>query len=300
MMIDRDALKRAAAARAIEEVEDGMILGLGTGSTAAFVVEGLAARVRAGLRITGIPSSERTAEQARRLGIPIATFAEYQQLDLTIDGADEVELGTLNLIKGLGGALLREKIVAAASRRLVIVVDQEKLVDRLGEHTPVPVEVTRFGWQRTAAALAALGCAPVRRYAGEEPFISDEGHFILDCQFGPIADPALLERRIADTVGTVESGSLSAAHRWSWRRRPPGWRSSRRRRGRGNEKICACRQRCRRHAGDHRQAADRGGDRRCRPAARRRDRLLDLQQPTAFWSADADRAIRAEASLWRL
>src|SRR5579883_3108615 len=193
MMIDRDALKRAAAARAIEEVEDGMILGLGTGSTAAFVVEGLAARVRAGLRITGIPSSERTAEQARRLGIPIATFAEYQQLDLTIDGADEVELGTLNLIKGLGGALLREKIVAAASRRL-------------GEHTPVPVEVTRFGWQRTAAALAALGCAPVRRYAGEEPFISDEGHFILDCQFGPIADPALLERRIADTVGTVESG----------------------------------------------------------------------------------------------
>src|SRR5579871_6006070 len=200
MMIDRDALKRAAAARAIEEVEDGMILGLGTGSTAAFVVEGLAARVRAGLRITGIPSSERTAEQARRLGIPIATFAEYQQLDLTIDGADEVELGTLNLIKGLGGALLREKIVAAASRRLVIVVDQ------LGGPTPVPVEVTRFGWQRTAAALAALGCAPVRRYAGEEPFISDEGHFILDCQFGPIADPALLERRIADTVGTVESG----------------------------------------------------------------------------------------------
>ena len=206
MSEDRDRLKRLAAYRAVEEVEDGMILGLGTGSTAAFVVEGLAARVRAGLRITGIPSSERTAEQARRLGIPIATFAEYQQLDLTIDGADEVELGTLNLIKGLGGALLREKIVAAASRRLVIVVDQEKLVDRLGEHTPVPVEVTRFGWQRTAAALAALGCAPVRRYAGEEPFISDEGHFILDCQFGPIADPALLERRIADTVGTVESG----------------------------------------------------------------------------------------------
>ena len=136
MSADRDELKRAAAIRAIEEVEDGMVLGLGTGSTAAFVVEGLGRRVAAGLRVVGIPTSERTAAQARRLGIPIATFAEYQSLDLTIDGADEVELGTLDLIKGLGGALLREKIVAAASRRLVIVVDQEKLVDRLGEHTP--------------------------------------------------------------------------------------------------------------------------------------------------------------------
>ncbi len=187
MTMYRDELKRAAAARAVEEVEDGMVLGLGTGSTAAFVVEGLGRRVATGLRIVGIPTSERTAAQARRLGIPIATFAEYQQLDLTIDGADEVELGTLHLIKGLGGALLREKIVAAASRRLVIVVDQEKLVERLGEHTPVPVEVTPFGWQATAASLAALGCAPERRYHGEEPFISEEGHLILDCRFGPIA-----------------------------------------------------------------------------------------------------------------
>jgi ribose 5-phosphate isomerase A len=206
MAVDRDDLKRAAARRAIEEVEDGMILGLGTGSTAAFVVEGLAERVRAGLRIVGIPTSERTAAQARRLGIPIATFAEYQKIDLTIDGADEAELGTLHLIKGLGGALLREKIVAAASRRLIIVVDQEKLVERLGEHAPVPVEVTPFGWQATAAALAALGCVPERRYVGEEPFVTDERHLILDCRFGPIADPATLETRIAMTVGTVESG----------------------------------------------------------------------------------------------
>jgi ribose 5-phosphate isomerase A len=203
---DRDDLKRAAALRAIEQVEDGMVLGLGTGSTAAFVVEGLAARVKAGLRIVGIPSSERTAAQAHRLGVPIATFAEYQKLDMTIDGADEVELGTLHLIKGLGGALLREKIVAAASRRLVIVVDQEKLVESLGEHTPVPVEVTPFGWQATAAALSALGCIPERRYTGEQPFITDEGHLILDCRFGPIADPAALEDRIAMTVGTVENG----------------------------------------------------------------------------------------------
>ncbi len=206
-MIDRDRLKRAAALRAIEEVEDGMILGLGTGSTAAFVVESLASRVAQGLRIVGIPTSERTAAQARRLGISIATFAEYQKLDMTIDGADEVELGTLDLIKGLGGALLREKIVAAASRRLVIVVDQEKLVERLGEHTPVPVEVTQFGWQATAAALAALGCAPERRYAiGEQPFVTDGGNFILDCRFGPIGDAAGLEARIAMTVGAVESG----------------------------------------------------------------------------------------------
>jgi ribose 5-phosphate isomerase A len=207
MTANRDELKRAAALRAIEEVEDGMALGLGTGSTAAFVVEGLARRVAAGLRVIGIPTSERTASQARRLGIPVATFAEYQHLDLTIDGADEVQLGSLALIKGLGGALLREKIVAAASGRLVIVVDQEKLVERLGEHTPVPVEVTQFGWQATAVALTRLGCTPERRYsAGEQPFITDGGNFILDCRFGPIGDPVRLERDIAMTVGTIESG----------------------------------------------------------------------------------------------
>jgi ribose 5-phosphate isomerase A len=207
MTANRDELKRAAAMRAIEDVEDGMVLGLGTGSTAAFVVEGLALRVAAGLRVVGIPTSERTAAQARRLGIPIATFAEYQHLDLTIDGADEVELGTLNLIKGLGGALLREKIVAAASRRLIIVVDQEKLVERLGEHTPVPVEVTQFGWQATAVALAKLGCLPERRYTpAEQPYVTDGGNYILDCRFGPLVDPGDVERNIAMTVGTVESG----------------------------------------------------------------------------------------------
>jgi len=207
MITDRDELKRAAALRAIEEVEDGMVLGLGTGSTAAFVVEGLGRRVAGGLRVVGIPTSERTAAQAGRLGIPIATFAEYQRLDLTIDGADEVERGTLNLIKGLGGALLREKIVAAASRRLIIVVDQEKLVERLGQHTPVPVEVTQFGWQATAVALAKLGCVPERRYTpAEQPYVTDGGNYILDCRFGPLADPGEVESNIARTVGTVESG----------------------------------------------------------------------------------------------
>ena len=207
MSSNRDELKRVAAMRAIEEVEDGMVLGLGTGSTAAFVVEGLARRVAGGLRVVGIPTSERTASQARQLGIPIATFAEYQSLDLTIDGADEVQLGTLDLIKGLGGALLREKIVAAASQRLVIVVDQEKLVERLGEHTPVPVEVTQFGWQATAVALARLGCLPERRYVpGERPYVTDGGNYILDCRFGPLTDPRETERNIAMTVGAVESG----------------------------------------------------------------------------------------------
>jgi ribose 5-phosphate isomerase A len=207
MTLNRDELKRAAALRAIEEVKDGMVVGLGTGSTAGFVVEGLGIRVAAGLRVVGIPTSERTAAQARRLGIPIATFAEHQRLDLTIDGADEVQLGTLDLIKGLGGALLREKIVAAASERLVIVVDQEKLIEQLGEHTPVPVEVTQFGWQATAVALAKLGCVPERRYAvGEQPFVTDGGNYILDCRFGPLVDPSAVEEAIARTVGTVESG----------------------------------------------------------------------------------------------
>jgi ribose 5-phosphate isomerase A len=203
---DRERLKRAAAQRAVEEVEDGMVLGLGTGSTAAYVVEDLARRVAAGLDIVAIPTSERTAAQMRRLGIPLTGFAEHRRIDLTIDGADEVERGTLNLIKGLGGALLREKIVAAASRRLLIVVDAAKLVDRLGEHTPVPVEVTPFGWQATADALAALGAEPKLRPAAGEPYVTDGGNYLIDCRFGPIAEPRRLECRIATIVGAIESG----------------------------------------------------------------------------------------------
>ena len=207
MPVDRDKLKQQAALRAVEFVEDSMIVGLGTGSTAYFVVEGLGARVAGGLKITGIPTSERTATQARSLGIPLATFAEHQHIDLTIDGADEVERGSLNLIKGLGGALLREKIVANASRRLVIVVDQEKLVDRLGDHTAVPVEVTQFGWQATAARLNELGAEPVLRHAHEDhPFITDGGNYTLDCRFPHIDDPRGLENAINAIVGVVDCG----------------------------------------------------------------------------------------------
>ena len=204
---DRNAFKRAAAEAAVGLVQDGMVVGLGTGSTAAFAVEALARRHREGLRFEGIPTSERTATRASAAGIPITSFAVHQSIDLTIDGADEVERGTLNLIKGLGGALLREKIVAAASRRLVIIVDGSKLVDRLGSRVPVPVEVTDFGLEPTRAALEALGAtATLRLSPAGEPFVTDGGNRILDCRFGPIAGPARLEERIERIVGVVESG----------------------------------------------------------------------------------------------
>ena len=203
----RDALKRAAAEAAVELVQDGMVVGLGTGSTATFAVEALARRHREGLRFVGIPTSERTAAQAKAENIPLTSFAEHRQIDLTIDGADEVERDTLNLIKGLGGALLHEKIVAAASRRLAIVVDGFKLVDQLGACTPVPVEVVAFGLEATQAALELLGAkARVRLSATDEPFVTDSGNRILDCSFGPITDPATLEEQIRRVVGVVESG----------------------------------------------------------------------------------------------
>lgn len=205
--MDRDELKKAAAYRAIEYVKDGMVVGLGTGSTAFFVVQGLGERVAKGLKIVGIPTSERTAAQARSLNIPLATFAEHQHIDLTIDGADEVERGTLGLIKGLGGALLREKIVAASSKQLVIVVDQEKIVDRLGDHTPVPVEVAQFGWQASMARLKELGCEPVLRHAHEDhPFITDGGNYTVDCRFPNITDAKKLEGQIISIVGVVDCG----------------------------------------------------------------------------------------------
>jgi ribose 5-phosphate isomerase A len=204
---DRDALKRAAAETAVTLVQDGMIVGLGTGSTAAFAVEALARRHREGLRFLGIPTSERAAARATALGVPLTSFTVHRQIDLTIDGADEVERGTLNLIKGLGGALLREKIVAAASRHLAIIVDGVKLVDRLGSRVPVPVEVVQFGLEPTRAALEALGAAVRPRLSpAGEPFITDGGNRILDCKFDSISDPAGLEERIGRIVGVVESG----------------------------------------------------------------------------------------------
>ena len=207
MNLNRDDLKRAAAQRAVELVENGMVLGLGTGSTAGFVIAPLAARIAQGLAIVAIATSEHTAAEARRLGIPLTSFAEHRRIDLAIDGADEVHRTTLDLIKGRGGALLREKIVAAASDRFVIVVDHEKLVDRLGEHAPVPVEVAQFGWQATAAALERLGAEPRLRGAPSgQPYVTDGGNFILDCLFGPIEDPQEIEQLINSVVGVIDNG----------------------------------------------------------------------------------------------
>lgn len=202
----RDARKREAAMAAVAMVRDGMAVGLGTGSTAAFAIDGLIARVREGLDIVGIPTSERSARQAAVGGIRLVDFSTCSRLDLTIDGADEIAETTLDLVKGLGGALLREKIVAAASDRLVIIADAPKLVPGLGGTVPVPVEVVAFGWQTTAARLAALGAKPVLRQAGSETFRTDGGNLILDCHFGPIADPAALEAKLSATIGVVETG----------------------------------------------------------------------------------------------
>jgi len=205
--MDRDAQKRTAAEAAAALVEDGMAVGLGTGSTAYFAIEALIRRVHEGLRIRAIPTSERSAAQALTGGIPLTSFTECRRLDITIDGADEIETGSLNLIKGLGGALLREKIVAAASARLVIVADARKLTARLGGSAPVPVEVVPFGWETTAARLAQLGTEPeLRRSTDGQPFHTDGGNLILDCRFAPIADPAGLDQAIGQTIGVVETG----------------------------------------------------------------------------------------------
>jgi ribose 5-phosphate isomerase A len=204
---NRDARKREAAMAAVAMVEDGMVVGLGTGSTAAFAIDGLIARVRDGLRIVGIPTSERSALQAREGGIALTDFAQHPKVDLTIDGADEIARSSLDLIKGLGGALLREKIVAAASQRLVIIADEPKLVAGLGGTVPVPVEIVPFGWETTSVRLAGLGGKPVlRRAADGAVFRTDGGNVIMDCHFGPIADPALLEQDLSRIVGVVETG----------------------------------------------------------------------------------------------
>lgn len=207
MSPDEQLLKLAAAESAASQVTDGMIVGLGSGSTAALAVSAIGRRVAEGLRIVGIPTSEATAAEARSLGIPLTSLAEVARVDMTIDGADEVEQATLNLIKGLGGALLREKIVAHATRRLVIVVDEQKIVQQLGIHHSVPVEVVPFGWQATARELLDMGAKPVlRRTPDGTPFASDGGHYILDCAFGPIASAASLAKDLDHVVGLVEHG----------------------------------------------------------------------------------------------
>ena len=203
-------LKRAAAAAALDYVEPGMRLGLGTGSTADEFVRLLAGKVAAGLDILGVPTSERTAELGRSLGIRLSTLDETPELDLTVDGADEID-ARLQLVKGGGGALLREKIVAAASRRMVVIADASKMVDALGRF-PLPIEVVPFGLEATRRAIAAaaerLGLAGeiVLRGGADAPFRTDGGHFILDASFGRIPDAQALAQALAGIPGVVEHG----------------------------------------------------------------------------------------------
>lgn len=196
--------KKAAAEAAIDLVKDGMIVGLGTGSTANHAIEGLGRRVGAGLRIKGVATSKATEQLARKVGIPITTLEEVGEVDLTIDGADEVD-PSFNLIKGMGGALLREKIVAFASKQEVIIVDDSKLVEVLGKKSPLPVEVLPFGHTKTRDALESLGCKASLK-GGSAPFLTDNGNLIYECRFEGIEDAEMLEAEIDLIPGVVESG----------------------------------------------------------------------------------------------
>jgi ribose 5-phosphate isomerase A len=200
-------LKRIAAEKAVEAVEDGMVLGLGTGSTAVLAVDAIGRRVAAGLDVVAIPTSEATAAQARRLGIKLVDFSTHAAIDLTIDGADAVDRTRLDLIKGLGGALVREKIVAAQSKRMIVIVDESKLAGAFGTRCPVPVETVPFGWQATERRLAAIECeTSLRRGTDGAPFVTDGGNYVIDCRFGAIVDPAGLEARLKALTGVVDNG----------------------------------------------------------------------------------------------
>jgi ribose 5-phosphate isomerase A len=200
------------AERALEMVLDGSALGLGSGRAATEFIHALGRRVRDGLRIRGVPTSEATADLARRLDIPLVTLEDVEALDVAVDGADEVD-PQLNLIKGLGGALVREKVVAAAARRFVILVGSEKLVPVLGCHGVLPVEVVPFALPLCRRRLEALGCPPQPRQAAGKLFRSDNGNPILDCRVGPISDPAALEAAIRAIPGVVGTGLfLGMAH----------------------------------------------------------------------------------------
>jgi ribose 5-phosphate isomerase A len=200
--------KKIAAEAAAKLVEDGMVVGLGTGSTAGLFLSALGRRISGEqLRISGIPTSDQTAALARGLKIPLTSFAEHTQIDLTVDGADEIQAGTLYMIKGHGGALLREKIVAAASKRMVVVVDESKLSERLGSLVSVPVEVVQFGWEATQRRLGELGGNPALRLGNDgKPFITDGGHYIIDCSFGPMENPKEIAHHLDHVVGSVEHG----------------------------------------------------------------------------------------------
>lgn len=197
-------IKKRVAEAAVEYVQDGMVVGLGTGSTAYWAIQKLGARVKEGLRIKAIATSAKSEALAIELGIPMVPFAEVDYIDVTIDGADEVDM-EFNLIKGGGGALLREKIVAAASRQLIVIVDETKLVRQLGQF-PLPVEAVRFGIETTKRAIEQLGCRAGLRLHDGSPYITDNGNYILDCEFGTIEHPEQLTHRLNAIPGVVDNG----------------------------------------------------------------------------------------------
>ena len=200
-----DELKRQAALAALDEIRDGMVVGLGTGSTASHFIRELGKRVRDGLHVVAIPTSEASQMLALECGITLTTFRAHPRIHVTVDGADEVS-PALDLIKGLGGALVREKVVAHASDRVVIVVDESKLVAQLGERAPIPVEVAPFAADVVVKRLADWGgTAPVREKDGRQ-FVSDNGNIILDWRHGVISDPTNLEQRIKGITGVLDSG----------------------------------------------------------------------------------------------
>ena len=204
-----DRLKRAAAARALDFVESGMTVGLGSGSTVRPLLGLLAERLRDGAlkNVIAVPTSEDTTRRCRELGIPLVTLVDRPELALAIDGADEVS-PRLDLIKGLGGALLREKLVALAAKRFVVVVDESKLVRELGTRAPLPVEVVPFGWSTLVPFFERLGAVPIlRRAADGSPFVTDNGNYLVDCRFARgIPDPATIARALAKRTGVVEDG----------------------------------------------------------------------------------------------
>ena len=204
-MRDLDKPKQRAAERALEFVRAGQVIGLGTGSTAKFAIEGLGRLVRAGLSIKGVPTSIATERMATELAIPLVDLNEAGVIDVTLDGADEVD-ADFNMIKGGGGALTREKLVALASLKRVILVDETKLVAKLGQSRMLPVEVLPFAWTLSARLLKGLGSVSKLREQGLKPFITDNGNFILDCEFGPIEDAVTLEKRIKLLPGVIECG----------------------------------------------------------------------------------------------
>ncbi|MGJ9457730.1 ribose-5-phosphate isomerase RpiA [Oceanobacillus sp. CF4.6] len=204
MVSEQDRMKKAVGEEAAAFVKDGMKVGLGSGSTVYWMIRKLGELVENGLKIEGIPSSTQTANWANEFGVPLTDFSKVKKLDITIDGADEVD-ENLHMIKGGGAALFREKIIAQAAKELIIIVDASKMVTNLGKY-PLPIEILPFAWERTANEISKLGCVPKLRKKDTEIVITDNGNYILDCPFDVITDPTKLNEEIKRIVGVVETG----------------------------------------------------------------------------------------------